>query len=195
MASIRGCKYKTLHRKDLEACMDSRGLRNEDAPDAEQRDPAWCSPRTVLRSIVLIYLLDKAKQMDKIAANLYQGSSTIKSSLACLRELTALIHSSVGDIYRLLGSSIYRIHHVQHPLSEFSYNIENMAANLRDGVRLTRLVEILLYPCTTPEENVMIAMPTGDVWTTMLGTDQSFILSNIRNIHARRGHKEYTMCR
>lgn len=107
-----------------------------------------------------------------------------------------MIHPSFGDTYRLLGSTIYRIHHVQHPSSEFSYNIENIAADLRDGLRLTRLVEILLYPCTMPEENVMTAMPTGDVLTTMLETDQSFVLfcQNTRNIHARRGHKEYTMC-
>lgn len=76
---------KQFNKKDLEAFMDSRGLRNE-------KDPAWCWRRTVLRSINSIYLLDKAKQMNKIAANLYQGSSTTKSSLAFLRELTALIH-------------------------------------------------------------------------------------------------------
>lgn len=167
-------------KKSLEAFLDSYLLRNEDAPDAEQSSPAWCWRRTMLRSMMVIYLLDKAKQMNIISTNLYQASSTIKSSLAFLRELIALIHPSAGNICRLLKSLDYHVHHTQYPLSEFSYNIENLATDLRDGVRLTRLVELLLYPLgsrTTLEEKVTIAMPKGEVLTTMLEEGQSLVLS------------------
>ena len=36
--------------------------------------------------------------------------------------------------------------YVQNPLEEYSYIVENIAVDMRDGVRLVRLVELLLYP-------------------------------------------------
>ncbi|CAF9926593.1 hypothetical protein IMSHALPRED_007006 [Imshaugia aleurites] len=183
-------------KKKIEAFLGSRLLRNEDAPHAEHSSPAWCLGRTLLRSLMLIYLLDKAKQMNLISSNLYQSSSTIKSSLAFLRELAALVHLSVGDIrhLKLLG---YNVHHTQYPLYEFSYNIRNLATDLRDGVRLTRLVELLLYPSssrTTLKENVAIAMPTGEVLTTMLEERQSWVLT--KHLHypcTARAHRIYNV--
>ncbi len=167
-------------KRNLKILLESCLLRNKDAPDAEQSSPAWCWRRTMLRSMMVIYLLDKAKQTHIISTNLYQASSTIKSSCAFLRELTALIYPSVGDIYRLLKPLGYHVHHTQYPLSEFSYYVENLAIDLRDGVRLTRLVELLLYPLdsrTALEEDISIAMPTGEVLTAILEKGQSCIFS------------------
>ena len=171
---------KKTCKKNLKIFLESCLLRNEDAPDAEQSSPAWSWRRTMLRSMMVIYLLDKAKQMHIISTNLYQASSAVKSSLAFLRELTALIHPSVGDIYRLLKPLGYHVHYTQYPLSEFSYRIENLATDLRDGVRLTRLVELLLYPLgsrTMLEKGVTIAMPAGVVLTTTLEEGQSWVFS------------------
>ncbi len=167
-------------KRNLEILLESCLLRNEDATDAEQSSPAWCWRRTMLRSMMVIYLLDKAKQTHIISTNLYQASSTVKSSRTFLGELTALIYPSVGDIYRLLKPLGYHVHHTQYPLSEFSYYIENLAIDLRDGVRLTRLVELLLYPLdsrTTLEEDISIAMPTGEVLTAILEKGQSCVIS------------------
>ena len=75
-----------------------------------------------------------------------QASSTINSSFAFLKKLTALVHPSVEDMYRLLKPLDYDVHHTQYTLSEFTYGIKNLATDLRDGVRLTRLVGLLLYP-------------------------------------------------
>lgn len=36
--------------------------------------------------------------------------------------------------------------YVQHSLEEYSYTVENIAVDMRDGVRLVRLAELLLYP-------------------------------------------------
>ena len=136
---------KQPNRKKLEAFLDSCLLRNQDAADVERESPTWCWQRTVLRSMMVVFLLDKAKQINIISANLYQGSSIINSSLPFLKELTALIHLSVGNIYRLLTPTNYHIHYVQYPLSKYSYDVINMATDLRDEIRLTRLVEILFY--------------------------------------------------
>ena len=155
-------------KKGLEAFLNQYLLRNEDVPDAERSSPSWCWRYTMIRSMMVIYILDKAKQMDIIAANLYQSSSTIKSSLLILRKLTALIHPSVGDIYRLLRPLGYHVHHIQYPLSEFSYSIENVAIDFRNGVRLARLVELLLFSLGSREyatrTKPTIVLEAGQSW-------------------------------
>lgn len=78
----------------------------------------------------MIYLLDLARQMKIIQTILFQVSSTIESSLAFLRQLTALIDTSVEDMYRLLKLLQLYVHHTQSPLSEFAYNVENLATDL-----------------------------------------------------------------
>lgn len=171
---------KRTSKKNLEAFLGSYLLRNEDSPDSKKSSPACCWRRTMLRSMMLIYVLDKAKQMNMISQNLYQASSTIKSSLDFLRGFTALIHPSVGDIYRHLKPLDYHIYHNQYPLSEYSYNIDNLATDLRDGVRLTRLVELLLFPLgsrTTLEQEFTIAIPTGEMLATIVEGGESWVLS------------------
>ena len=158
-------------KKGLEAFLDQYLIRNEDVPDAERSSPGWCWRYTMLRSMMVIYILDKAKQMNIIATNLYQSSSTIKSSLLFLRKLTASIHPTAGDIYRLLRPLGYHIHHIQHPLSEFSYSIENLAIDFRDGVRLARLVELLLCSLVSPD------YATRTMPTIVLEARQSCFLS------------------
>ena len=162
---------QNICKRGIEAFLDQYLIRNEDVPDAERSSPGWCWRYTMLRSMMLIYILDKAKQMNIIATNLYQSSSTIKSSLLFLRKLTASIHPTVGDIYRLLRPLGYHIQHIQHPLSEFSYSIENSAIYFRDGVRLARLVELLLYSLGSPD------YATRTMPTIVLEAGQSCFLS------------------
>lgn len=102
--------------------------------------------RTVLRSLLLILLLDKAKQTGAISSCLFLPSSPHKSSVCVLNALKKLLLPSVGDVHRALRQLGYGVHHVQQPLQEYRYRIENLATDLRDGVRLTHLVELLLYP-------------------------------------------------
>ena len=158
-------------KKGLEAFLDQYLIRNEDVPDTERSSPGWCWRYTMLRSMMVIYILDKAKQMNIVATNLYQSSSTVKSSLLFLRKLTASIHPTVGDIYRLLRPLGYHIQHIQHPLSEFSYGVENLAIDFRDGVRLSRLVEHLLCSLGPPN------YATRTMPTIVLEAGQSCFLS------------------
>jgi len=39
----------------------------------------------------------------------------------------------------------YTLEAAQDPLSEFDYKIDNIAVDMRDGIRLTRLIEVLLH--------------------------------------------------
>lgn len=62
-----------------------------------------------------------------------------------LHELARLLLPSLGDIARPLAHLNYTTSVVQHPLEEYDYAIDNLATDLRDGVRLVRVIELLLY--------------------------------------------------
>jgi hypothetical protein len=60
--------------------------------------------------------------------------------------LSRLLLPSVGDILRPLSHLNYLPETSQHPLEEYEYEISNLAVDMRDGVRLCRIVELLIYP-------------------------------------------------
>ena len=70
------------------------------------------------------------------------------------------------------------VEHKQHPLEDYDYRVANLAVDLRDGVRITRFVELLLYPSASyqltrdsrDDTNMTLNMPTGEV-LSMLDID------------------------
>lgn len=172
-------------RRDLELFLDSCLIRNEDcerprrlpmnssAPDQKRSaldhefgSPKWSLRRTMLRSLMMIHLLDKAKDLGMISGNLFCTSSRFKSSASVLRELFSLLLPSAGDVSRPLMHLHYKVCHVQFPLNEYDYDIKNLATDLRDGVRITHLVELLLYPSValaSQTEDFTVTMPAGEM--------------------------------
>lgn len=104
--------------------------------------------RTILRSIMIIVLLDKARLTpgNSLPRCLFISSCPYKSSSAALQTLANLLLPSMGDINRQLNHLDCRLSYNQHQLQSYEFQIHNLAVDLRDGVMLTRLVEILLYP-------------------------------------------------
>lgn len=164
-------------KRDLEQLITSCLLHNEDAAGLEQLSPLWCWRRTVLRSLMIILLLDKAKETRLVSKNLFQASSRLKSSRSVLAEISTLLVPSVGDVYRPLSHLDYHVHYTQFPLVEYQYKVANLATDLRDGVNLTRLVELLLWPPQSPirvKDEVTVAMPTGEL---LMSTIEDGVLS------------------
>jgi hypothetical protein len=62
-----------------------------------------------------------------------------------LKALSRLLLPSIGDVAKTLSHLNYTLEAVQDPLSEFDYTISNLAVDMRDGVRLARVVEVLLH--------------------------------------------------
>jgi abnormal spindle-like microcephaly-associated protein len=153
--------------KDLKTFIEVFLIRNEDGcPDADRTDhAAWSYRRTVLRSLMVIQLLDYAKSMPKssLTTSLFLTSSPHKSSSDVLQALTLLLNPSMGQ--RALSHLEYTLEHKQHPLEEFSYAVTNLAIDLRSGVRLTRLAELLLYPSASPQ--LARSSPTDDTMLTL----------------------------
>ncbi|KAK8186321.1 hypothetical protein BC567DRAFT_269988 [Phyllosticta citribraziliensis] len=156
----------------------ARGQKKENDDFGSQ---GWSWRRTVLRSLMLILLLDMSKTRDILNLPLFQSDSPHKSSNAVLQRLASMLFPSLGDVSRPLSHLNYELKCVQVPLEEYSYRIDNLATDMRDGVMLTRLVEVLLYtPATLPtQKDITVTMPTGDVLTSTFKVDDkdSWILS------------------
>lgn len=139
-------------KKHIAKFLDSCILRNEDAPLDEKacfemhsvEYSSWSWQRTMLRSLMLVYLLDRSKDLGLFATNLFLSSSNFKSSTAVLKQISTLFSTSSGDLSRPLTHLGYHARHAQYALDEYQYDIKNLATDLRDGVRLTRLVELLI---------------------------------------------------
>ncbi|KAL5422230.1 hypothetical protein PMIN04_004857 [Paraphaeosphaeria minitans] len=195
-----GSRLMRAERRAVENFLDTFLIRNEDAVRVksgvgsiasiarsdhgdESGSQAWSWRRTALRSLMLVYLLDKAKNADLLSGCLFQSTSSYKTSNDVLHALASMLLPSHGDITRPLGHLNYKVNHVQYPLQEYTYHIDNIAIDLRDGVILTRLVELLLYPPTTlsaqREDTVTITMPAGHVLTSavVLTSRESWVLS------------------
>ncbi|KAL4928524.1 putative calmodulin-binding protein Sha1 [Aspergillus undulatus] len=118
------------------------GANHDVLPDAYRR--------TVLRSILIVILLDEARKSLKTYSirSLFLTSSPYKSSAAVLQALGRFLLPSCGDVGKAVAQLDVQLTYEQHPLEEYEYEITNLAVDLRDGVRLTRIVELLLYPST-----------------------------------------------
>lgn len=161
-------------KKAIEGFLDTFFIRNEDAvrvktgfgsiasKGGDFGSQAWSWRRTTLRSLMLLLLLDMAKSKDVVSMPLFLGPSPHKSSDAVLQELASMLLPSLGHLSRPLSHLDYHLHCVQHPLHEYKYRIDNLATDLRDGVLLTRLTELLVYR----QGDVTVTMPTGEVLTS-----------------------------
>ncbi|KAF2419776.1 hypothetical protein EJ08DRAFT_642480 [Tothia fuscella] len=128
----------------------------------------WAWRRTVLRSLMLIHLLDRAKVSGAIESCLFHGSSPYKTSAAVVTDLSTLILPSLGDVVRPLSHLLYTVEVTQQPLQEYEYKISNLATDLRDGVTLTRLVELVLFSLSASDadQTMTMAMPGGEKLTS-----------------------------
>jgi abnormal spindle-like microcephaly-associated protein len=199
-SSDDGSRQFRSERRAIEAFLDAFFIRNEDAVRVKSGhgsiasiargdhgddfgSQGWSWRRTALRSLMLVLLLDKAKTADIITGCLFQTSSPHKTSVDVLHYLANMLLPSVGDITRPLNHLNYKVGCMQYPLQEYTYQIENIAIDLRDGVIITRLVELLLYSPSTllsqGDQTVTITMPTGDILTSTFDIEQkeSWVLS------------------
>ena len=172
---IDGSPYeatKPILKNRVEVFLDTFLLRNEDmgqrTTGAQGKDGDLAGRayrRTILRSIMIIVILDKAKMCPGTTLpRLFVTSSTLKSSAAVLQALARLLLPSSGDIVKSLGHLDCQVSYKQHQLQEYDYRISNLAVDVRDGVRLTRIIELLLYSCIHPDPEqttTTVTLPDG----------------------------------
>ena len=100
---------------------------------------------TLSRFLRLVYLLDVAKQRNILDNGpcLFLADGEVKSSRDMVLAFSKEYLSGEGDVTRHLGMLGYRVTYVQKLLDEFDFRVTNLAADLHNGVRLCRLVEVL----------------------------------------------------
>ncbi|KAF2352655.1 IQ motif EF-hand binding site [Trinorchestia longiramus] len=95
--------------------------------------------------LVLVLFLDSAKTNKLIDHDpcLFRKDAPFKSSRELLLEYARDFLSGVGDLTKHLGYLGYNVQHQQTSLDEFDYAVSNLATDLRCGIRLVRVSEIL----------------------------------------------------
>ncbi|KAM7347117.1 microtubule assembly factor abnormal spindle [Cochliomyia hominivorax] len=101
---------------------------------------------TLQKFFFLLLFLDKAKEKRIIAHNpcLFIKKSPHKETREILLRFSSELLANIGDITRELKRLGYVLSHKQTFLDEFDYAFNNLAVDLRDGIRLTRVMEIIL---------------------------------------------------
>lgn len=97
------------------------------------------------RFMVLIFFLDQAKMeniLDKYP-RLFAKGAAVKSSQAILLTVCRDFLSAEGNFMKHLSRIGLTVSYKQDPIDEIEFNVTNLATDLRDGVRLTRMTEIV----------------------------------------------------
>lgn len=189
-------------RRALTAFLETFFVRvedNEPAPEGKSEATArW--QRTMLRTYMLVWLLDQSKTSGLVESCLFKRTSSHKSSAAVLQTFCSLLNPTIGDPTRTLRQYDYELVHAQDLLEEVEYRIENIAVDLRDGVLLTGLVDVLLnsglqlskqlkIPCSGRAQkvhNVQVALEA------LRGDDEESTF-NITAENIVDGHREKTL--
>lgn len=101
---------------------------------------------TLKKVLCLFYFLDVAKNKKIIKHNpcLFLKTSEFKETKDILLRFSSSLLGNVGDIQRDLRRIGIVLTHKQTYIDEFDYAFRNLAIDLRDGVRLTKVMEIIL---------------------------------------------------
>lgn len=101
---------------------------------------------TLKKFFMLVYFLDQAKQKKLIAHDpcLFCRNAICKESREIIIRFTREVIAGIGDITRHLRPLGYVVSHKQSYLDEYKYAVHNIALDIRDGVRLVKVMEIIL---------------------------------------------------
>jgi abnormal spindle-like microcephaly-associated protein len=97
------------------------------------------------RFLLLVLFLDRAKSLDFLPHQLclFNKEAPVKSNREMILRFSKVFLSGEGDVTRHLGLLGFSVTYEQHVLDELDYRISKLETDLRDGVRIARLVELL----------------------------------------------------
>ncbi|CAG9768197.1 unnamed protein product [Ceutorhynchus assimilis] len=95
--------------------------------------------------LMLVFFLDTAKNAKLIQHDpcLFCKNAVEKESKLVLTYFARETLQSVGDITKYLKGFGYKVTHAQSYIHEYDYAVKNLGSDLRDGVRLARVMEII----------------------------------------------------
>jgi len=139
----RECIAKLCRDRDLE--IEFGTGHTPGAPPFAHGYEEALSRNILKRVLLLVFILDRAA-MSGVPPNtplLMRPRAALKRSEDILRAALQGSMYGEGDIVRNLSQCSYKLHYRQNPIREYDFQCTNLAVDLRDGVRLCRLMEVL----------------------------------------------------
>ena len=113
-------------------------------PKHEKALKAQLRAHMLKKLLSVVLLIDRMKTANITPfSTLFMKNSEIKSSKNVLIALCKEFLKSEGDVIRHLAACNYQVTFEQTAVDEYDYNVVNIMSDLKDGVRLTKLMEIL----------------------------------------------------
>ncbi|XP_039753829.1 protein abnormal spindle [Pararge aegeria] len=156
---------------------------------------------TLKKFFILVFFLDQAKQKKMIPHDpcLFRRNALCKESKEIIINFTKELIAGIGDITRHLRPLGYVVSHKQCYLDEYIYAVHNIAVDIRDGVRLTKVMEIilmrkgLLHQLRTPAISRLQKIHNVQVALNALKEANFVIVGDITAADIADGHREKTL--
>jgi abnormal spindle-like microcephaly-associated protein len=181
----------------------TRGRCNIPSGKFEKQYRAEIGSLVLYRLMVLIFFLDQAKMenvLDKVPRLFAKGAS-VKSSQAVLLTVCRDFLSAEGSFIKHLSRIGLTVSYKQDPIDELEFNITNLATDLRDGVRLTRMTEIiteapvkaLMTTLRLPAVSRLQKLHNVNVTLSTLKDFGIIIPEDVNSYHIVDGHREIVL--
>ncbi|CAH0701318.1 unnamed protein product [Spodoptera exigua] len=156
---------------------------------------------TLKKFFMLVFFLDQAKQRKLISHDpcLFCRNAVCKESREIIIRFTRELIAGIGDITKHLRPLGYVVSHKQSYLDEYKYAVHNIALDIRDGVRLTKVMEIilmkdgLLRQLRTPAISRLQKIHNVQVALNALKDANFVIVGEITSNDIADGHREKTL--
>nr|XP_021183211.2 protein abnormal spindle [Helicoverpa armigera] len=156
---------------------------------------------TLKKFFMLVFFLDQAKQRKLISHDpcLFCRNAVCKESREVIIRFTRELIAGIGDITKHLRPLGYVVSHKQSYLDEYKYAVHNIALDIRDGVRLTKVMEIilmkdgLLNQLRTPAISRLQKIHNVQVALNALKEANYVIVGEITSNDIADGHREKTL--
>ncbi|CAH0719484.1 unnamed protein product, partial [Brenthis ino] len=156
---------------------------------------------TLKKFFMLVFFLDQAKQRKIISHDpcLFCRNAVCKESREIVIRFTRELIAGIGDITKHLRPLGYVVSHKQSYLDEYKYAVHNIATDIRDGVRLTKVMEIilmkngLLSQLRTPAISRLQKIHNVQVALNALKEANFVIVGDISAVDIADGHREKTL--
>ena len=158
--------------------------------------------RTVVtyRLLVLILFLDRAKTSNILdqAPNLFTSSSTIKSTKDVLLFICRNFLKAEGDFTKHLSRLGIKVQYQQEAVDEIDFSVTNLRVDLNDGVRLTRMTELLTGVTLLPKLRLPAVSRLQKLYNVKLAIDHLIqagvpIPDSVAPYHIVDGHREMVL--
>ncbi|CAB0027875.1 unnamed protein product [Trichogramma brassicae] len=151
--------------------------------------------------LFLVFFLDYAKRNKLIGHDpcLFHKKAAMKDSRSVILTFSRELLSGIGDVTKVLRNYSYVVSYQQSYLDEFDYAVKDLCLDLRDGVRLCRVMELMTAKggltnlCRVPAISRLQRVHNVNIALNTLNEAGYTIAGDIDGKCIADGHKEKTL--